>query len=253
MQIGLTNNVYEHYKIKKTNRKIKRPSFFSVFLIFIILVIFLFAIYPKNHDKINVESDVYFIVADYNLSSNNLNKVTSNVEDYGGAGVVYDFDNLNNAVIIFAYFNQNDAEKINNSCKNIFPSSSVKSIKINKMSKILQTKIQNDKNLYDYYEFVCNEKYNSYNILIAYEKGEISFNTLYDYAYELKSKIQLLCSNFNDDDISEKLKISSDKLIKLLDTFLDNNLKGEYSQLFFKKFVVNIILEEIYIKTNILR
>lgn len=247
MQLRLTKSVYDKYKVESKTKSKKK--FFPIIIISIIVII-VFCIYPRKNENWNKEYEIHFVIADYG-ENNNLNSIVENVENRGGAGVVSDIGEFKNAIIIFAYLNLNDAEKIYNDNKDLFINLCIKSKKIEKISKNLQEKIQNRYEINQIYNFYYTEKNNSYNQLIKHEKGESSIRELYNYSYNLRSKLLSLQNLLGVDDISNKINSSINKLILILDTFMKNNITGDYSALYFKKFYINLILEEIYLKTDI--
>lgn len=242
---------YDKYKMKKNNNK-KKINYMLSFIIFIIVVLILIVVvYPKNKSEWAEEKEIYFIVSETNIPNSKITKVCSDVENYGGSGVLVDFDEYKNCAIIFAYFNENDAQKILDSSKALFQNATIVSKKISYLTKNIQIKIKNS-DLLEPLMFLHDEKYNSHNILLKFEKGEISFNELYEYAYKLKIEISHIISKFSSDELNLRFKNSYENLLSLIDRFLKDNLKSEYNSLYFKKFVVNLILEEIALKSDIL-
>ena len=129
-------------------------------------------IFPKHRENWAEENEIYFVVADSNISNTNINSVSENVESFGGSGIVCDFEDNKNSVIVFAYYSLDDAEKILEGVQRIFQKASVISKKINKLDKNLQTKIQSSQNLINAINFVYTEKNKAHEVVLNYEKGK---------------------------------------------------------------------------------
>lgn len=131
---------YDKYKMKKNNNK-KKINYMLSFIIFIIVVLILIVVvYPKNKSEWAEEKEIYFIVSETNIPNSKITKVCSDVENYGGSGVLADFDEYKNCAIIFAYFNENDAQKILDSSKALFQNVTIVSKKISYLTKNIQIK-----------------------------------------------------------------------------------------------------------------
>lgn len=245
MSSGLTKN-YASYKIYKNHYyKIKLS-----FLIILILLGFFLIVSSSflSGEKWKNGDEIYFVVAEKNISNSKVNESVKMIEEMGGAGIVSSINNYKNCIIIFAYLNKNDANKIIDDNKKLLQNIECISVKFPSINKKLQTN-----QLYEVKKclnFLQKTRIIATQTVLDYESNIIDFNEVYKSAYKLKFEINKINQSLNKDNGLELIGLSLTKLETLLDEFMKENLKGEYSMLLYKKWVVGLSLEELNIRSN---
>ena len=84
--------------------------------------------------------------------------------------------------------------------------------------------------------------------LLSFESGELNFNKLYEYVFKIKVEIKRIKDNLGESEHAETVKMSFEKFEILLNEFLEKNLTGELSALYFKKYIVSLALEDIRLR-----
>jgi len=233
---------YSKYKINNKKLVKKKILVIPVFLAIALIVgmIFIFGGF-KNSIWID-ECEMYFVVADSNLSNSHAENLKSRVEDAGGSGVVADIGEYKNCVVILSYLNENDAEKIKNNCLSMFPNTHVLCIKSSRIRK--NSQIKNNFVVQETLRFIIDNKYESLENILKFEKGDLNFSKLYEYGYKLKASIEKYYKMLGDSELEERLRLTLSKLQIILNAFLQNNLVGEFSSTEFKKYIVTLMIEE---------
>jgi len=247
MQERLT--VYYAKKNKSKNLKIILTVLISVFCL---LGVWMFSLKNKNINNCFNSNEFYFVVVGEDLSEISANKYKQQIENYGGAGVLLDNSYGLYSVIIFAYNNEIDAQKIKLNTSKIFKNCYVECLKTSKINKKTQDKIKSisgvDEAITRIYESISF----SSKLLFDYEKSNISFSELTRYAIAFSDK---LIDNKNKlsfaDDISSYIKASISMLQKSIDIFITQSIASNDSIKYFKKFCVQTVLEYIKIMNYI--
>ena len=118
-------------------------------------------------------------------------------------------------------------------------------IKNHKIEKLKH--LNNDK--YELLKFLNLNKIESFEMLSSYEKGSITISKLYEYVINLRAKLH----KYEDDIMDTKIKEFIKKLDELLDYFMMNNLKSEFSAIYLKKYIVMLMLYDVKIREIILQ
>lgn len=241
---------YKHY-LKHSQKPRKKRSGYVLIAVIFVIVLTIVLLFPKHVDQgYFMEKELYFVVANVDVEHNSESREIENIVKYGGAGVIADIGEYKNVSIIFVYNDKNDAEKILSSSKSIFTNAQVISVKSKKISKILQTKIQEVPYLEKTIKFIYDSKMKLSSLLFDYEKGDISFNELYNNVYSFNEKIKEYMDSLKN---HEKINTCLNALSVSANSFLDSSIVGEYSTKGLKKLCVNCFISEVELKNIVIK
>lgn len=204
----------------------------------------------KSVDDYLKEINIYLVVVGENLDENSAIKMGKKVEEFGGAGVLYSQENDNQyCVVLFAYKNLNDAEKILESSKTIFPDCYIIAKNYREISNSIQSKIKNSGNISYALNLIWSEADKTVNTLYLYEKGELSYIGVHRYAVELLWKLQEINNKLAiDGELEEEVMTSILVIENEVRLFIDKTFELENAIKYFKKVCVTFALEQINLR-----
>lgn len=213
-----------YVKVKKKKKRLLVPLIFILVVVIIVFVTLLFYLRPNKKHSYLDSMNLYFVYVDESKTTHGLKVEQDVVKSLGGAGIIYEHNNLY-YLITSVYLNKSQAEEVKNNLSKNYENSGVFAVTTKKLSKKKKNLIISDFEINEQVKFL-NEFIKSLDeSYIKNIAGEISESKFISFLMSNKLKLE---NNINklkekvDEEISKTIFENANMCLLYTENFFDS-------------------------------